>query len=170
MSRIPFESKELDRNSSKGMGSNNNRNPIYQHRLKNYIFESDRILLFLLGCSNPIKQLPIFQSPPRISSRNSYFSRGSRDRYTKQIFILRSISRDRTSELHRKKKLKLGRTQMIVQHFFQKLIREIQSDNTCCEFFHELFHSSPQFRGIFFNSKILLWSLKLGKLQVKLAN
>lgn len=71
------------------MGSNNNWNPIYQHRLKNYIFESDRILLFLLGC-NPIKQLPIFQSSPRISSRNSYFSRGSRDRYNKSLFSVRS--------------------------------------------------------------------------------
>lgn len=160
MSRIPFESKELERNSSKGMGSNNNWNPIYQHRLKNYIFESDRILLFLLGC-NPIKQLPIFQSSPRISSRNSYFSRGSRDRYNKSLFSVRSRGTKHPNSIGRRSWNLVGRTQMIVQHFSQKLIGEIQSDNTCCEFFHELFHSSPQFRGIFFNSnKILLWNLE----------
>lgn len=101
--------------------------------------------------------LPIFAA--NFFAQQLFFARLARP--IQQIFILRSISRDKTSELHRKKKLKLGRTQMIVQHFSQKLIREIQSDNTCCEFFHELFHSSPQFRGIFFNSnKILLWNLE----------
>lgn len=50
--------------------------------------------------------LPIFAA--NFFAQQLFFARLARP--IQQIFILRSISRDKTSELHRKKKLKLGRS------------------------------------------------------------
>lgn len=72
---------------------------------------SNRILLFL-RC-NPIKQLPVLQSSAANFFETVIF-REARETDTTNLYSIHSISRDKTSELHRKKKLKLARTQMIV--------------------------------------------------------
>lgn len=102
--KIPFELKELERNSF-GMVSNNN--PIYPTPPQKLHFRIGYFYSFGALQSNSSQSSNL---PPRISSEQLFFARLARP--IQQIFILHSISRDRTSQLHRKKKLKLGRTQM----------------------------------------------------------